>query len=139
MQGENVSAAEQGGAPCGKGGAQTVMHVQLNPLPLFPTPRSQLAFCAKCGNNVHENCMERWRHHRKDRGLAVSCPFCRAPWHGRSTGGGGKDQYVNLGAAAGEHQHASLEQLYGGSAVWIRANRGEMSRGRAMRLWLGGR
>lgn len=33
-----------------------------------------LTWCTKCGNNVHQECLEKWAKQK------MTCPMCRAPW-----------------------------------------------------------
>ena len=106
--------------------------------------REGASFCSSCRNSVHTACMEHWVRSRRDRGIAATCPLCRAPWldgaapAGAPDGGGsGSGQYLNLAQYSAAHQGAdtSLSGLYGDSAVWTQASQGRLSRRQAANAW----
>ncbi|KAI4697250.1 uncharacterized protein J4E84_000377 [Alternaria hordeiaustralica] len=46
-----------------------------------------ISFCAKCGQNVHEVCMEAWKRSSttsSKKELIPTCPMCRASWENES-------------------------------------------------------
>ncbi|UJR21491.1 hypothetical protein I4U23_024575 [Adineta vaga] len=43
--------------------------------------QTNIIFCSTlCGNNIHKNCFEKWRHAKLSMGESVTCPFCRSEW-----------------------------------------------------------
>ncbi|KAF1934686.1 hypothetical protein EJ02DRAFT_489888 [Clathrospora elynae] len=47
------------------------------------TRTKDLAFCLKCGQNIHEVCIEAWKRSSSAHGKhhpPLTCPMCRAPW-----------------------------------------------------------
>lgn len=96
-----------------------------------------MTFCANCKNHVHNECIQFWITARKGQSLDVTCPLCRSKWvDGQNQGASGAN-YVNLAhfSKAHKNQDSSLEALYGDRAVWIRANKGEISKKFAARTW----
>eukprot|EP00891_Asterochloris_glomerata_P004248 jgi/Astpho2/4248/Aster-x0621 len=77
----------------------------------------KLCWCASCGNNVHAECFKRWAGQK---GSAVTCVYCRAPWLDGVTGKGPatpESTYVNLNPGS---TGPDLYSLYGDTARWIR-------------------
>ena len=103
------------------------------------TSGERVAYCFSCGNAAHQHCMQLWAQTRTfQQGLDVTCPFCRGPWKVPSTGdaaGTSQEGYINIGNGPAP----TMESLYGARAVWVRAGRGEISRRRAAREYLGDR
>lgn len=107
-----------------------------NPHPYLVLEMSQVTFCAKCGNNVHVECIEKWKTYRRQAGGGCSCPYCRQTW--REPGEGSSEtKYMNLAEHSMEHRshNLSVENLYGDRAVWIKANQGLVGKGQAVRIW----
>jgi hypothetical protein len=108
----------------------------------FPSSPEAVTFCADCGNSVHRHCIGMWTRSRRGQGLEVTCPLCRAPWRDGNEPTAGLSQplergYLNLKESSQAHRHVdtSLEGLYGDRALWIQANRGQVSRGAAAATW----
>lgn len=100
----------------------------------------KVVFCDECGNNIHQVCFDKWASTKRSKGDPVTCVYCRAPWTSLVQGPGAEstkfgNQYLNLSQFSEEHQHTSLNELYGDRAVWIAANNGSISRRTAARLY----
>ncbi|GFR45239.1 hypothetical protein Agub_g6637 [Astrephomene gubernaculifera] len=119
--------------------------------------REAITFCRSCGNNMHTDCVKRWADSK--RGQTVTCVYCRAPWttnnntnnpggaaggragraaaaaSGAGADGEAASPYVNLSQYSDAHrQEASLEELYGDNALFIRAHAGQMGLRQAARM-----
>lgn len=66
-----------------------------------------VTFCrAQCGQNIHQDCIDRYCTSRRRSGNAPTCPYCRAPWgapgsSSKSESLNSRDGYINLGSAQG--------------------------------------
>ncbi|MCJ1476629.1 hypothetical protein MMC13_005297 [Lambiella insularis] len=70
--------------------------------------KDDLVFCqAKCGNNLHKECLEQWANSRA--GKPTTCVYCRTPWQAdegvikrvKTTGKVNDEGYVNVAAELG--------------------------------------
>ncbi|CDS06873.1 hypothetical protein LRAMOSA09398 [Lichtheimia ramosa] len=47
---------------------------------LAEEPLVTITFCRTCGNNVHQDCFNKWSQQLTRQRLAVTCVFCRSEW-----------------------------------------------------------
>jgi hypothetical protein len=86
--------------------------------------QEKVVFCMSCGNNVHEECFRRWAASKRQKGMTVTCVWCRAPWSSTDPlepTKQGASSYLNLASVSRAHQSGtSMEELYGDTFSWIR-------------------
>lgn len=106
------------------------------------TAEKAIDTCRTCRQHMHQECFAKWASSR--RGVALTCVYCRSPWHydaaaagsAASAGPPGSKEYINLASQSEEHGDQTLHDLYGSNAHWIRYHQGRGgSRSTAARLW----
>ena len=74
--------------------------------------QDRVVFCRVCGNNLHNECFQKWANSKKGN---VTCPYCRSEWKTEQTDKAG---YLNLKEfSASRDDEQTLEDLYGERCV----------------------
>jgi hypothetical protein len=66
-----------------------------------------LSFCCSCGQNFHQDCIQRWQ--KASHGY---CPLCREPWrHASKTVAPGAPLPLPIATCVGRHGYINLVEL----------------------------
>jgi len=92
----------------------------------------KISFCRTCGNNLHTDCLNRWKKAKQVQGARVTCVYCRADWadglnpravnRAGSSLRIGEEGYINFGdiqeGCTSEREYSSYDRAKGYRRSW---------------------